>query len=496
MRPKVTSSFRMQMLFSIFGIFTLLVISTTYILFSTIRIQNVINSSFQKERYLRSIQEALTAYQEPLLEYLSTRSSNALARHLIESQTLKNRIPANIPISRDQSLLREREVYHLIDAFLELAEQAVELKRGRDVEGYTRLYDEMMDLLSYINHETESLSTERFRNQVDQYGLFINNSRTVLQWNLIFIVCISLFSIFLLFRSIEKMTEPMVRLSAMASELSAGNFSIEDIKTSSIYEIDRVVEAFNQMKHEIRQYIEEIRHQESIKQDYMQERMRNLKMEGLVRRMEIYTLQAQMNPHFLFNTLNTGMQLAIVEGAERTGEYMEYLALLFRHNIKNKESIVPLRYEIEGLTYYFYILKVRFPKNLDLVLDYPERLLDTCKVPVAILQPLVENCVVHAFKNKEDVGSVIVRVEEKEPYIELSVCDNGCGMDEEQIHSLLHPVPVEESSPRIMGLENVIQRLYFFYPDDPEVITVQSTPGKGTRITIRIHRGKEPCIVS
>lgn len=493
MRSGFGNSFRVQMVSSVFGVFIILVLSTTYILFSTIKMQELTDNSFQQERYLKSIQESLLSYQEPLLEYLSTRSSNAMARLLIDSQTLRNRIPAGMPLSRDPALLKEREVYALIRSFLDLADTAAEEKRGRNIGGYIRLYDEMTVLLNYINAEIDTLSTERFRNQLDRYGEFIADSRSILFWNLLFIVFVSLFSISLLLRSVEKMTDPMVRLSSMATEISAGNFGIEDIKMSSVYEIDHVVEAFNRMKHEIRRYIEEIRWQENIKQEYMQERMRNLKMEDLVRRMEIYTLQAQMNPHFLFNTLNTGMQLAIVEEADRTGEYMEYLALLFRHNIRNKDIIVPLRHEIEGLKYYFYILKVRFPKNLDLTLDCAEELLDACRVPVSILQPLVENCVVHAFRDREGQGAIVVRAEMQRADLVLTVSDNGRGMDEQTIKKLLHPLPIDESSSRVMGLENVIQRLYFFYPDDPEVIRIRSEVGQGTTIVIRIDTEKEPC---
>jgi nitrogen fixation/metabolism regulation signal transduction histidine kinase len=482
------------MVFSVFGVFILLVLSTTYILFSTIKMQELTNNSFQQERYLKSIQESLLSYQEPLLEYLSTRSSNAMGRLLIDAQTLRNRIPAGMSLSRDPALLKERQVYSLILSFLDLADTAAEEKRGRNIAGYIRLYDEMTILLGYINAEIDTLSTERFRNQLDRYGEFIADSRSILSWNLLFIVFVSLFSISLLLRSVEKMTDPMVRLSAMATELSAGNFGIEDIKMSSVYEIDHVVDAFNRMKHEISRYIDEIRWQENIKQEYMQERMRNLKMEDLVRRMEIYTLQAQMNPHFLFNTLNTGMQLAIVEGADRTGEYMESLALLFRHNIRNKDIIVPLRYEIEGLRYYFYILQVRFPKNLELTLDCGEELLDTCRMPVSILQPLVENCVIHAFNDLEGLGAITVRAEMQRADLVLTVSDNGRGMEEETIRKLLHPLPIDETTSRVMGLENVIQRLYFFYPDDPEVIRIRSGEGLGTTIVIRIDTEKEPCI--
>ncbi len=483
------------MIVSILGIFFILVVSTTYILFSARNLQAISGRSFERERFIKSIQEDLTEYQEPLLEYLSTRSSNALARILIDSQALRSKIPDHRDIPSNKTELRERELYSLIISYLDLADRAIEEKRGRHIPGYIRLYDEMSGLLSYINSEIDIISTGRFLNQLDLFEVFIVNSGNAQLWNLLFIIFISIFTILLLLWSVEKITKPLIRLSSMAGELSAGNFAIDDIEDSSIYEIDHVVKAFNQMKNEIRLYIEEIHWQENIKQEYMQERIRNMNMQGLIRRMEIYTLQAQMNPHFLFNTLNTGMQLAIVEGAERTGEYMEYLAQLFRHIIRNKDVMVSLRHEIEGLNYYFYILKIRFSKNLDLVLDYDEELLDRHRVPVSILQPLVENCVIHAFKDMKKMLSVIVRVEKKNDKLILSVTDNGRGIAPETAEKLLHPQSIDESSlSRVMGLENIIQRLYFFYPEDPDVISIENGIGQGTRIVISIDTRREPCI--
>lgn len=493
MRKGLENSFRIQMVLSVFGAFLLLALSTAYILYSTIQLQGMIDNSFDKERHIKSIRESLIDFQKPLLEYLSTRSSNALAQLLIDSQKLRNSLTPPAAQSKDRIELREREAYSLILAYLDMADAAIDEKRGRNIAGYTALYDGMTALLEYLNDEIETISAERFRGQLDSYGVFIANSRNVLFWNLLFIVFVSAFSILLLLHSVEKMTEPMVRLSSMATELSEGNFGIEDIGMSSVYEIDHVVEAFNRMKNDIRNYIGEIHRQESIKQEYMQEKLRNFKMEVLVRRMEIYTLQAQINPHFLFNTLNTGMQLAIMENADRTGEYMDILSRLFRHNIRNKETIVPLRHEIEGLNYFFCILRIRFPKNLDLVLDYPEELLDSCWVPVSVLQPLVENCVVHAFKNMPGLCSIIVRAEKREGILELSVTDNGCGMAVSTADKLLHPLPIEDSSSRVMGLENVIQRLYFFYPDAPDVISIRTGEGSGTSIIMRIDTRVKPC---
>jgi sensor histidine kinase YesM len=496
-------SLRAQILLSILGVFVILSFSTVYILFSAKNLQQVSEGIFERERFFRLLREDLEAYQEPLLEYLSTRSSNALSRILIRAQSLREKLPAHTPITTGQAALKEREIYALIRSYLNLAEETIEEKRGRNIAAYARAYDELAGLLDYINLEIDAISIERFRGQMDVYGIFITKSGTLQFWNLLFIICISVFAILLLLRTVNKITDPLMRLSGMAAELSAGNFDIPDIQSETVREMDQVVMAFNRMKNEIRKFIEEIRWQENIKEEYMREKMRNMKMEGLVRHMEIYALQAQMNPHFLFNTINTGMQLAIVEGADRTSEYMEAMAKLFRHIIRNKEIIVPLRYEIEGLEFYFYILKVRFPKNLDLVLDYDRTLLDACRVPVSILQPLVENCVIHAFRDNPmpegaDAGArnlINVRAEKQDRRLVLTVRDNGRGINSEQVENLLHPLTLDESSvSRVMGLENVVQRLYFFYPGDPQVVDIQSAPGQGTAVIISIDTGREPCI--
>ncbi|MCL2472419.1 MAG: histidine kinase [Treponema sp.] len=494
---KFYRSFSVQISLNILGIFILLLLSTTYILFSNRRMQQLSERSYEQERFLISIQEDLTSYEKLLMEFLSTRSSNALAQILIDTQSLRQKLPGYLQIWGDPADLQEREVYSLIFHYLNLGEQAIEEKRGRNISAYTAIYEEMETLRDYINREIETVGTSRFRTQLGAYEHFLAESGTIQVWNIVFVVSMSAFSMLILLFSMNRFTNPLIKLSAMTTEISAGNFDIPDmeISSSSVDELDQVIEAFNHMKKEISKYIEEIHWQDNIKQEYMQEKIRNMKMEGLVRHMEIYALQAQMNPHFLFNTINTGMQLAIVEGADRTGEYMDYMARLFRHIIRNKEIIVPLRHEIEGLDYYFYILRVRFPRNLDLGVECGEELLDL-KTPVSILQPLVENSIIHAFKDSDE--NFLRRISVKAAVIDrrlvISVADNGRGMESETAERLLHPQSIDESSlSRVMGLQNVIQRLYFFYPDDPEVVDIQTGP-EGTAIIIRIDTGREPCL--
>ena len=490
----ILHSFRIQMLLNILLVLLLLVGSTAYILYSTIRMQETVTSSFEQQRYLREMQAGMDQFQQPFLEFLSTRSSNALSEFLIVSQRIRNLVPEYQGVPSAPIRLQEKEVYAVVTKYLDLADEAIEEKRVMDVTRYTSLYNEMQILYGYISDQIESISGAHFSEQLSDYELFIATSRNIQFWNLLFIIFTSLFSIMYILRAVEKINRPMVNLSNSAAEIASGNFEGTDVGTTSLYEIDHVVNAFNRMKRDIHTYIEEIKWQRNVEQEYMQERVRNMKMEQLIRRMELYTLQAQMNPHFLFNTLNTGIQLAIVEGADRTAEYMENLAKLFRHNLREKNVAVPLRHEIEGLESYFYILRVRFPKNLDLVLDCPKDILDAYTVPASILQPLVENCVVHAFRAYEGRNSIVVRVFLDGRYLFLSVADNGVGMRPETIEGLLKPTTVDGHTEKVMGLENVIQRVHFFFPEDPEAICINSTEGKGTDVVVRIDTGKPLCI--
>ena len=494
---KFHRSFKVQIFISILGTFLLLMLSTAYILFSNRKIQQLLEQSFEQERFLISVEEDLSSYENLLMEFLSSRSSNALAQILIDTQVLRHKLPPYRQIRGSLADLKERELYALVFYYLNLGEKAIEEKRGRNISSYTAIYEEMAALKKYINFEIDTISTVRFRTQMSAYEHFTAEAGAIQLWNFIFVVSMSAFSMLILLFSLNRFTDPLISLSVMTRELSHGNFNIPDMETgrSSVDELDQVIVAFNNMKFEISKNIEEIRWQENIKQEYMQEKIRNMKMEGLVRHMEIYALQAQMNPHFLFNTINTGMQLAIVEGADRTVEYMDYMAHLFRHMIRNKEIIVPLRHETEGLDYYLYLLLVRFPRNLSFTVDCKEELLHI-KIPVSVLQPLVENCIIHAFKNVDEnyPRHIGIKAALEGKRLVISVADNGRGMSRDLAEKLLHPQSIDESSlSRVMGLQNVIQRLYFFYPDDPEVVSIE-TGSEGTTVIIRIDTEREPCI--
>jgi two-component system, sensor histidine kinase YesM len=488
-------SLQSQLFLNVGASLLIIVVSMSFILFISWRIQKIVDTQFRNERFFQELQEEIEEIRAPFLDYLSSRSSKALASLLIKEQTLKSMIPDDQPISYDSVNLSVREIYHLLQAYLDLIDVAIQEKRGSAISEYTQLYETMENMNQYISSQIDKISLQGFREQLAGYERVINVSRQLQFWNLLVIIFASIWAISWMMYSLHKITGPMHLLSITASELSKGNFSVEDIHVEAVAEVSGVVETFNRMKNDISQYITEIQKQKTIEQEYLNEKLRNLKMEQLLKRMELYTMQAQMNPHFLFNTLNTGVQLAIVEEAHKTAEFMEHLADFFRHNIRERKLFVPLRHETEGLQSYFYILNIRFPRSLSLKLEVQDDMDHDYQVPAMIFQPLVENSVIHAFKGVKRKGSIIVRVWQDSTYMRCSVKDNGVGMQPEIIESLMqHASRTSDFSSKVMGLENIIQRLYFFYPDNKDIIQIHSTPGKGTEVLINIDMEEEPCI--
>ncbi|HKJ86232.1 MAG TPA: histidine kinase [Spirochaetia bacterium] len=477
------NSLRSQLVFSAAIGIAMVIASIIYILFATLRLQQIVNDQFRTERALQELQLEVVAVRTPFLNYLSSRSSRALSDLLAEEQVLRGMLPEHSRIESDPALLARREIYSMLASYLDLIQHAIDLKRARAIEEYTLLYEEMAYLSDHIVERIDRISLSGLRGELARYEEIIETSRELLFWNLSVIILAFVASTLWISISINRVTDPMNRLAWMAGELSSGNFDIADIEIDTVHEVGAVISAFNTMKHDIRQYISELNRQQ--------------KMEQLLKRMELYTMQAQMNPHFLFNTLNTGVQLAITENAERTADFMEHLANFFRFNLRERNFIVPLRREIEGLEAYLYILRIRFPKSLGFSLDAPEDLLDSHTVPAVMLQPLVENSVIHAFKGIDRPGRISIAAQKERSVLTLSVRDNGIGIDPETARRLLEPHSRDvEHDSKVMGLENVIHRLHFFYPDDPHVVTIESTPGCGTEIIIRIDTEVEPCIPS
>jgi two-component system sensor histidine kinase LytS len=195
-------------------------------------------------------------------------------------------------------------------------------------------------------------------------------------------------------------------------------------------------------------------------------------------RAEIKALQAQINPHFLFNAINTIVYYCRKQ-PETARELLVHLGEFYRKNISGQEEIVDLETEIRHVDSYVRIETARFHGKLRVVYDIPPEC--GCLLPPLILQPLVENAIRHGIYPKKQGGTVKVSARMAAGNVLLTVEDDGVGMDPGLVSRVLANDPTRKT----IGLGNVDGRLRILYGDGAG-LKIESAPDRGTRVTITI----------
>ncbi|MDR6881522.1 two-component system sensor histidine kinase YesM [Bacillus sp. 3255] len=206
------------------------------------------------------------------------------------------------------------------------------------------------------------------------------------------------------------------------------------------------------------------------------------------REAQLRALQAQINPHFLYNTLDTINWIAIGHNAPEISNMINGLAKYFRLSLNKGRDLVSVTDELNLAKVYLEIQLNRFPKTFEVVFDIEEGL-EEVEMPKLTLQPIVENALLHGIrKSKGKTGTIFIRARKEENVLILSVTDDGIGMDEELVQSLLtepRPTMKSDGSGSSYGLYNVNERIKLF-AGDLYGLQIQSTLGEGTTVTVRI----------
>lgn len=206
---------------------------------------------------------------------------------------------------------------------------------------------------------------------------------------------------------------------------------------------------------------------------------------------EIKALEAQINPHFLYNTLDSINWRAIDAGEEEISDMLGILGSLLRYSISNINGIVPLSVELDWLKKYVFLQRERFNNSFDCEYQISDSSLDY-PIYKMLLQPLIENSIVHAFKDTKEGGIITVETYvQKDNKLHISVKDNGSGMSTEQLEDLRKNILEKKAlDSRSIGISNVVNRLKIYYHDEAE-IRIESKLGHGTELVLVIPETKE-----
>ncbi|MGB9846391.1 MAG: PocR ligand-binding domain-containing protein [Desulfotomaculales bacterium] len=214
-------------------------------------------------------------------------------------------------------------------------------------------------------------------------------------------------------------------------------------------------------------------------------------LEKHLREIELKALLNQINPHFLFNTLNTIEMLAMMEGARQTPGIVHSLAEIFRHSLFAAADLVSVREELNCVNNYLTIQKCRFGDRIRVINKIPPRLMDL-SIPVLTLQPLVENAVLHGLEPLEKKGRLKLEGRVEAGDVILQVIDNGVGIPPDKLGQIQQQLDRLDDAPNKIGLVNVQKRCRLHFGPSYG-IRISSTAGKGTAVSLRlpVRAGKE-----
>ena len=449
---------------------------------------NKMDAVYSSNISLNSISDNIEKIHSSLTGFLETKGTDELETYYKYTQELTIQLDGLNNMATDNtSKLTERNIRKMTENYLSVTDAAVAAKRGRNIMEYTRRYEESQQLYDYLNVYIYSLNNEQFKNNSENYKTLMRSIQYSEVLCLSIFAIVSVMNVLLIIIMTGRITMPLTTLSEKANEISEKSpEKVEPLDVRYNDEIGTVTKAFNQMLASIKEYIRRIRAQ-MVTESAMKEK--SLLMENHLKDAQLKYLQAQINPHFLFNTLNAGAQLAMMEGADRTNEYIRNMADFFRYNVKKDNEVVTVSEEIGLVDSYIYILNVRFSGEIRFRKVIDETLLNV-RVPSMIIQPLVENSIKYGTPDPEigeARGEVVLSLYKKEDMACIEVSDNGPGMPEETVQKILarENVAGDHDETKGIGLNNVISRLDLFY-DGREGIDIISAEGEGTRIIIKI----------
>lgn len=287
----------------------------------------------------------------------------------------------------------------------------------------------------------------------------------------ILLIIISYIAVMIIARIIsQSLVKPISKIKKGIEKISDGDYSYR-LNIQSTDELGEVAKAFEKMSKEIDVLINEVYATELSEKEAT-----------------IASLTSQINPHFLYNTLDMVKSMAEIEGIEEVGEIVKALSVLFRYSTKTDRLIVSVEEELANLKNYIKIIKARFGDKIKFNIICPDEVKKFNIIKLS-LQPLVENSIQHGLLERNNSGNIIINISQENNFLRIIEQDNGCGMNEEDFKKLqddlAHGKTIKSNKYGGVGIRNINERIRLYYGESYG-INIFNYPGNGLRVEILI----------
>jgi two-component system sensor histidine kinase YesM len=375
---------------------------------------------------------------------------------------------------------------------IDLAEQTVNTRRAGTMEiAYSYNYQMAITADFIAKYLAELMNRNAVWGQ-ERFQRLTGKTRKIEYCSYFLALVIGLLCIVFCFNFSLGITRPLNQMVQNAEQIGEGNFMVNEVLAESDDELQVIAGVFNRMARNIHALFEEIRQKAQLEQELKEEKLHLLEMENVLRATENRILQSQVNPHFLYNTLNAISQVAILEDAVETGDLIKAVARLLRYSLQSLDRPVTVAAELAHIKEYIYIMGVRYGERIQCNLSCQEGL-GLCLLPCMTLQPILENAYIHGVGPvTEYPGRITVEIGQKAGLLEICIADNGVGMTPSKLAAVLETVAKAETASRRdpacssgLGMANIRARLESFF-QQTNLMTITSEPGAGTRVILQL----------
>src|SRR5690625_2997426 len=381
-------------------------VTAVSIFVSSNQLTNAYDDSFQRFLLLNDISQKSEELFAQTKIFVKGSNVENQADYFIAKKALEDKQEELTGAFTDPNKIEIKNYINLIETFIHESELTVGFFIRGDIERYTHHLDEARTASSYIQTSAlEIIDVELTDYQSSYKDLQQRNDNFFLFIMFLFITTIML-SIFFALWFCKAITQPIDKLSHAAQEVSTGDLLGKPVAIHPTDDLHLLGCTFDYMMSNIHELVEEIKDQSEL--------------DRLVKEMELKQLQNQINPHFLFNTLNTVSKMAYLEDAKATSDLIESVAALLRHSLGQIDKNVSLRDEVGVVNEYFHIQKIRFSERSQFKLNVDESCLEI-EIPRLTLQPLVENAFIHGIEEKEEGGIITLNIYQTETNVIVEV---------------------------------------------------------------------------
>ncbi len=443
---------------------------------------SLVNETFDTINTINKTKQDIEVLNSNIKRYLVVGDSDSM----LAIYGSINSIDEKLSMIESKILSKEEYLYYtnlaaLFDYLSKLAERLIIYKKGN--LPLAKVYSEYIDFSDFLNKYLEKFSEQKVKFTIEIHMKAQKQLSTIRRINTVVILVWTLLATLLSIVFSSTFTTPIINLSKIANKIANGNLDVQLPSYFSNDEVAILYHSFSNMIANIKEMVKKLEEKADLERMYAQQKIEAMRYRQALQEAELKNLQAQINPHFLFNTLNTILQIAMFENAKQTYEILLRTSNYLRYVVHNINRIVKLKEEIDNVKNYMYIYSMRFGNRIRLDLEIEEELNDLL-IPCMILQPLVENAIIHGFKEKEN-GEIRICARKNENQAIIEVIDNGIGIDPNTLENLKNLSLSEETKTTGIGLRNIAKRLSYFYNiENP--LNIEKRPEGGTKVVICI----------